>query len=213
MYEGETQILVHQESSCAVADILSQKAPGAAYRKYRNLHPFGMLGGAYNADDADDLIPMMIKYTYDNTSDDSFVRDFPKEAIRKNWLNDSVGNKMSNRYCANSIPVKVRSLGIKAGVELTERQIQLAALMEHNRWMTEKLLLGFRATTAEEDAIIAADKTKRDYFKQRLVQQDIKAYTGLGLDDKNINVRVYDINICKAIPYMLEQYNKYNKVI
>jgi hypothetical protein len=212
VYESETQILVYQESSYAVVDILSQKAPDGVYRKYRNLYPFGMLSGAYDADEAGDLLPMMIKYTYGNTSDGSLVQDFPIEKIRKSWLldwkpTDTVSAlKASNRYCANFIPVKQRSLGIRAGVELTERQIQLAALMEHNRWTAEKLLLGFRAPTAEEAAIIAADKTKRDYFKQRLVHEDIKSYTGLGLDDKSINVKDYDINICRAFPYMLEVY-------
>jgi hypothetical protein len=217
VYENETQILVYQESSYAVVDMLSQKAPDGAYRKYRNLYPFGMLGGAYDAAEADDLLPMMINYTYNNTSDGSFVRDFPIENIRKSWLlgwkpSDTVSAlKASNRYCANSIPVKQRCLGITAGVELTERQIQLAALMEHNRWVAEKLLLGFRSPTAEEAAIIAADKKKRDYFKQRLVHEDIKSYTGLGLDDKNIDVKDYDINICRAIPYMLEVYESMKK--
>ena len=118
--------------------------------------------------------------------------------------------KASNRYCANSIPVKQRSLGIKPGVELTERQIQLAALMEHNRLTAEKLLLDFRAPTAKELASISAEK-KRDYFKQRLIHEDIKAYAALGCDDKNIDVRVYDINICSAFPYMLEVYEGVKK--
>ncbi|GHV25636.1 hypothetical protein FACS189498_4010 [Spirochaetia bacterium] len=217
VYESETQILVYQETSCAVVDILSQKAPDGTYRKYRNLYPFGMLNGAYDAGEADDLLPMMINYTYNNTSDGSFVRDFPIEKIRKSWLfgwkpSDAVSAlKSSSRYCANSIPVKQRSLGIRAGGELTERQIQLAALVEHNRWTAEKLLLGFRAPTAEEAAIMAADKTKRDYFKQRLVHQDISSYAGLGFDDKNIDVRDYDINICRAFPYMLEVYENMKK--
>ena len=84
VYESESQILVYQESSYAVVDILSQKAPDGVYRKYRNLYPFGMQSAAYDAAEADDLLPMMIKYTYDNTSDSAFVRDFPIETIRGN---------------------------------------------------------------------------------------------------------------------------------
>ncbi|GHV94011.1 hypothetical protein AGMMS50293_03310 [Spirochaetia bacterium] len=216
VYESETQILVNQEASYAVVDFLSQKAPDGVYRKYRNLRPFGMLSGAYNAGEADDLIPMMIKYIYDEANKGSSAQDFPIEQIRKSWLldwkpSDTVSAlKASNRYCANSIPIKQRSLGIRAGVELTEQQIKSAALVEHNRWTAEKLLLGFRAPTAEETASIAAEN-KRDYFKQRLIHADIKAYAGLGLDDKNIDVKVYDINICRAIPYMLEVHESMNK--
>jgi hypothetical protein len=164
-------------------------------------------------DRAGNILPMMIKYTYDNTSDESIVREFPEEIIRKNWIEnwrsgDNVSAlKASNRYCANFCKIKQRSLDIKPGVELTGEQINFAARMEHNRWVTEKLLLGFRAPTLEEAAGIAADK-KREYFKERFIHEDIKAYEVLGNDDKNIDVKIYDINISKALPYMIREYEK-----
>jgi hypothetical protein len=79
--------------------------------------------------------------------------------------------------------------------------------MEHNRWVMEKLLLGFRAPTAKEAARIGADK-KREYYKARLIHEDIKGYMELGEDDDSIDVKLYDINISRALPYMLRDYIK-----
>jgi hypothetical protein len=211
VYNSDTQILIRQELSYATVSMLAEG--GGEYRKYKNVKPFGMLKNSYDLERADDLLPMMVKYTYDNTSEDAVIKDFPAETIRQNWTRnwkktDNVSAlKASNRYCADYMYVKQRSLGIKTGEELTNEQIMFASLMEHNRWVMEKLLMGFRAPTKEEAEGIAAGK-KREYFKARFIHEDIKAYQALGNDDKNIDVKIYDINISKALPYMLKEYRK-----
>jgi hypothetical protein len=216
VYDSGANILIRQEFSCAAIEMLSGGKPGDTYRKYKNVKPFGMLQDSFDMDRADNILPMMIKYTYDNTSNESIVRGFPEETIRKNWMEnwragDNVSAlKASNRYCANFCWIKQRSLDIKPGVELTDEQINFAARMEHNRWVAEKLLLGFRAPRPEEAAGIAADK-KREYFKERFIHEDIKAYEVLGSDEKNIDVKIYDINISKALPYMIGEYEKGKK--
>jgi hypothetical protein len=214
VYDSGSQILIRQEFSYAAIAMLSGRSghdsgedPGR-YRKYKNVKPFGMLRNSFDLDRTANLLPMMVKYAYDNTSNETIVREFPEEAIEKNWLEnwraeDNVSAlKTSNRCCANFLGLKRRSLGIRAGVELTPEQTDLAARMEHNRWVTEKLLLGFRAPTEEERRSIAEDK-KREYFKERFIHEDIKAYDALGDDSKNINSRLYDINISRALPYMI----------
>jgi hypothetical protein len=218
VYDRGVQVLVRQEWSFATLSMLSREHDGAGYRKYKNVKPFGMLDNCYDPEQADDLLPMMVKYTYDNTKDseseESVIREFPVDGIRLNWMTnwkekDNVSAlKASNRYCANCVPVRQRSLGITEGKELTEHQIRLAAQVEHNRWGAEKLLLGFRAPTAEEAAAIAADKKQREYFKARHIHEDIKAYYALGKDGKQIDVRIYDINISKALPFMLKAYKR-----
>jgi hypothetical protein len=212
VYDSGAQVLVRQESY-AIVSMLAGDGGFSEYRKYKNLKPFGMTDNAWEEKMADNILPMMVKYTYDNTSDESVITEFPEEEIRRNWIenwrpSDNVSAlKASNRYCANFIAVKQRSLGIKAGLELNPRQINLAARIEHNRWVTEKLLVGFRAPTVEEAAAIAADK-KREYYKARLIHEDLKAYDVLGNDDKNIDVKVYDINISRALPYMVKAYEE-----
>ena len=212
VYDSGASVLVRQENSHAIVSMLSRQDEGALYCKFKNLRPFGMLYNAYDLKQADDLLPMMVKYAYDNSkfNEVQTLSDFPEEAIRENWVKnwketDNVAAlKASNRYAANFIPVKQRSLGIQEGVALDSRQINLAARIEHNRWVTEKLLVGFRAPTPEEAAIVA--KNKREYFKVRFIHEDIKAYQELGEDEKNIDVRIYDINISNALPYMIKAY-------
>jgi hypothetical protein len=218
VYDSETSVLIRQELSCATVTMLSRRPETdakTAYRKYRNIRPFGMFAGAYDVESADDLLSMMVKYTYDNTSDESAVREFSEEAVRKNWVEnwrktDNVSAlKASNRYCAASITVKMRSLDIKAGEELTKEQIHYAARIEHQRWLTEKLIIGYRAPAPEEAEEIKADKQKRAYYKnERFVHTDIKPYDELEKDEKDIDVRIYDLNISRSLPFMLNEYER-----
>jgi hypothetical protein len=210
VYDSGASVLVRQEHSHAIVSMLLREEEGDVYRKYKNLRPFGMIENSYDLKQADDLLPMMIKYTYDNTTNEKIIKDFNEDAIRKNWIEnwrktDNISAlKASNRYGANIIPVKQRSLDIKEGVDLNPRQINLAARMEHNRWVTEKLLVGFRAPTPEEAARITREK--REYFKAHFIHEDIKAYQELGKNEKDINVKVYDINISNSLPYMVKAY-------
>jgi len=214
VFELETSVLVWQEKSDAIVSMLSNEREGDVFRKYRNLRPFGMLNKCYELNQADELLPMMVKYAYDKTSfsEEQTIKDFDENVIRDNWKNNWAKDhnmpalKASNRYAANFIPVKQRSLDIMEGVELNTEQINLAARMEHNRWTIEKLLVGFRAPTPEEAANI--NKGNRAHYKARFIHEDIKAYQELGEDTKNIDVKMYDINISRALPYMLKSLAK-----
>jgi hypothetical protein len=210
VYDTDASVLVRQKDYCAIVAMLSHECEEGAFRKYKNLRPFGMFENSYNPDEADEIMPMMIKYVYDNTTEEKTVEEFPIAEIRRNWIENWSGNanisalKASNRYAANFIKIKQRSLRLKSGVALNEQQTTLAAQMEHNRWVMEKLLVGFRAPTPEEAALIAGDREKREYYKARFVHEDIKGYHVLGEDHKAVDVKIYDINISKALPYMLK---------
>jgi hypothetical protein len=230
VYDSDVSVLVRQEHSHAIVSMLSREGKGDLYRKYKNLRPFGMVENSYDLKQTDDLLSMMIKYTYDKTKDERTIRDFPEDEIHENWIevgdkdeNESSSKsddeilgwrgaknisalKSSNRYCANAIRVKQRSLNIMEGVDLNLRQISLAARMEHNRWVIEKLLVGFRAPTPAEAASIT--KENRNAFKAHFIHEDIKAYQELGEDEKDINVKAYDINISKSLPYMIKAYRE-----
>jgi len=219
VFDSDAGVLVRQEESHAIASMLSEKKDDDIYRKYKNIRPFGMADKCFEFSQADDLLPMMVKYAYDKTKfdEEQTITDFDETRIRENWKNNwrETDNmpalKASNRYAANYIFVKQRSLDIKEGVELSADQINLAARMEHNRWVTEKLLVGFRAPTKEEAVEINSDKKKREYYKAKFVHEDIKAYQELGEDNKNIDVKIYDINISRALPYMLKALKKTEK--
>jgi hypothetical protein len=175
----------------------------------------------------DDFLPMIIKYIYDKTPYGSAEKEeaekeekklaiieFSAEEIKRNWVtnwqpSDNVSAlKASNRYCANCIALKRRSLGIVPGLELTPQQIYYTARMEHSRWLTEKLLIGFRTPTLAERKMIKADEKNRSLLKERFIHEDVRPYEELGLDDKDIDVRVYDKNISCAIPFMIKAYEE-----
>ena len=108
-----------------------------------------MLDNPYDLNYADDVLPMMVKYAYDNVNGDTGITFFPMDKIKENWKkwkeDDNISAlKWSNRYCANSISVKQRALKFIADEALNAQQLNLLAHMEHNRWVIEKLLMGYR---------------------------------------------------------------------
>ena len=69
---------------------------------------------------------------------------------------------------------------------------------EHNRWNTEKLLLGFRPLTSEEERV--KWKTDKQNMKRQLLHFDILSYEMLKkmdpdvIDyDKKVNLKLADI--------------------
>ncbi|MDR2259047.1 MAG: hypothetical protein LBE14_07865 [Treponema sp.] len=157
---------------------------------------------------------------------DGIVRTYNKSEIEKNWNTnwkpkDNVSAlKASNRYCADFTKVQKRSFAIEPGKDLKDIKtdtstgkgtIYYAARVEHNRWVAEKLILGFRAPTSEDAKKISSEKRK-DVYKERLIHNDIRDYEDLVKDDKGVDVREYDRNIVCALPFMLEEYEKTNGI-
>ena len=73
---------------------------------------------------------------------------WPKYA--KEWEKRPINERWSNIYNVLSLPFKLRSIGAKfaekkiVNADLTPEIIDLLGEVEHNRWNTEKLLLGYR---------------------------------------------------------------------
>ncbi|MDR1114813.1 MAG: hypothetical protein LBL33_01410 [Tannerella sp.] len=222
VYTNEIPVFIRQETSYCTLSLLSQ-AGGDGYRKYRHVKPFGMLDHAYDLDRANDLLPMMVKYVYDKTTSNAgmTVDEFDPKIIRENWedwtKNKETGEqyrnitalKLSNIYNANMSEIKQRSLNIRPGKELSDEQVNLLARVEHNRWNIEKLLMGYRACTPEEEENIRNKVRSKDSYKDCFVHRDIKPYQALSKDDKGIQAGTYDVNISRALPFMLSEYEKF----
>ena len=204
-YDNNIPVLIQQQTSYSILSMLDSSP------RFNNVKPFGMLDNSYDLNDADDLLPMMVKYTYDNTTDNTCLELFPEKEIKENWRkwkkDDNISAlKWSNRYCANSIYVKQRSVKFKVGEALDEKQIDMLAQIEHNRWVIEKLLMGYRAPTKEESKKIETDKEENKNLRKRFIHGDIMAYHSLAEDYTGINAGMYDINIVKSLPFMLKEY-------
>lgn len=141
----------------------------------------------------------------------SFIDDKKEDA---SWLNVKKAIKRYSNICnAMTNATKMRSLGHSADATdtfyaITKQEIDIIAKVEHNRWNIEKLLLGFRPCTEEEQKDIEADISRKDEYKNRLVHYDIRAFSDLRVDDTGKNVNTYDLCLSASIPLIAYQGKK-----
>ena len=208
VYDKNIPVLIQQQTSYSILSMLEKST------RFKNVKPFGMLDNSYDLGNANDLLPMMVKYAYDKTTENICLEHFPEKEIKENWekwgKEDNISAlKWSNRYCANSIYVKQRSIKFSSGKALDDKHIEILAHIEHNRWVIEKLLMGYRAPTPEELKKIEADDKEKKSLRKMFIHSDIRDFRTLAVDYTGINARLYDINIVKAIPFMLKAYETY----
>ena len=102
-----------------------------------------------------------------------------KEKIDDEWEKCPILKKWSNNYCANMLMTKLRSLGFDTDKSLSKEDIETIITQpniqdkmrrtEHNRWNTEKLLLGFAPLLKEEQdefRMLVGDKKAIDAQKE-----------------------------------------------
>lgn len=143
-YEKTIPLLVYQPNN----ERLMQNAHKDV-KCYENMLPFGSLAESY-----DPSIRRRIKegkrinYIYIKGFDYQYMTS-DQNCLDKEWLQLNYLKQMSNIHSANHIGVKLRSMGIGAK-ELQLRKkivdsydVELMAIVEHNRWNVEKLLLGY----------------------------------------------------------------------
>ena len=155
------------------------------YRKYENIRPFGMLNDAYDLGKVEDILPMRVNYVYNYSfGEETYGKlpdTIPENEMKIKWNKLSTALKWSNRFKANMIDIKIRSL-IKD--KTLDEQIDTVAQVEHNRWCIEKLLMGYRQIT-DSDKVKGTDiKTlKNQYF----VHTDICTFNDLPKETQEID--------------------------
>ena len=179
-------ILVRQEESPATIDLI-RKLP-----KHEKIRPFGMMTECYHENLIADKYGKIINACYNNIDIDNLLLNVAEETINKiekAWKSCSILDKWSSNYCANMLMTKLRSLGLDTDGLLTKEEIEVAVNQhheeiqktEHNRWNTEKLLLGFAPLLKEEQdefRLLKGDwktvKTKRkEWSKEQKKHLDI----------------------------------------
>ncbi len=114
------------------------------------------------------------------------------------WAGLSFAHKMSSIASANSIPLKLRAFNIKPSSEavdaLSDAVLDSLSEVEHRRWMSSVLLLGYRAAKISE-------RKDRSNFKQlkaeKYIHLDIAPYGEIASETEK------DLLIVKNIPYVL----------
>ncbi len=196
---------------------ISQKS---RFGRYAHIYPFGMTDSGFCSDDQSLKRAKLINYLYSTIDSDTYqfvaqdildsmtTNDILEKAEEK-WRELTVALKWSNLYCAYSIPAKMASLRAIRGLKnedtshdldlLTEEEIDLMAIVEHNRWNVEKLLMGYRKANPSEDKY--AHQKYADHLsmnKHLFIHHDIRPYPELD------SIKQLDKDISKYLPWLLK---------
>lgn len=199
VYEKLIPVLVNQRQSDSMIQALKVGA------RYAHLWPIGIL-----SEDLEDQLTTLIhygkrinyiyNYYYTNGSSPESIDE---SVASDQWEDVRISKRWSNIYSAASIWTKLRSLMGSDTIEprkpQIEEHIEILAQMEHNRWVVEELLLGYRPVNQQEDLAIDNNKTLKSVMKQQYIHYDIRPYEGLKTDEHGNDVRENDKLIVRNI--------------
>lgn len=170
------EILVRQDESDIVVKTL-RKVYG-----FNNVHAFGMMNECYKENLISDKYGKIINASYSGCTFDGSEDDNKK--IESEWDKITSIDKWSSIYCANMLFYKLRSLGLDTSKEISIEEINKATseinhdiiqLTEHNRWNTERLLLGMRPLYSDEFDIWWNNWKDKDKKEMRPEKEKMKS--------------------------------------
>lgn len=184
--------------------------------RYSQIYPFGMENAMYDAHENQILQAKLINYLY-KRSEEFGYQQFPpqeeldkmpagslKKSINDLWKELTVALKWSNLYNALSIRAKMDSVEAMRAAGKTDEVdiVNQIAIVEHNRWVVEKLLLGFRKPRPEEDKYRGKDqvaKTALAQNREHKIHHDIRPFGGLN------SIQELDRQFAKYIPWIKQK--------
>ncbi len=149
-YERTIPIFVYQPGNEVQLQWAKKNVP-----MYCNIFPVGSLEQSYDPTIRQRIREgKRINYIYEKGGNYQGMEQSQAE-LDSLWSKLSYTKQKSNIYCANQVGVKLRSMGIDAeaihgGVSMDEAAVRLLAVVEHNRWNTEELLMGYGVVDREE---------------------------------------------------------------
>lgn len=153
--------------------LVRQQISGIPVRMLRNIplrdekiRAFGMMTECYSENLLSDEFGKLINALYEaNDKHENIDLENDGEKIESWWKNAKITDRWSSNYSANMLFIKLRFLGFNSdniSSELISEKLSDPIIQEwfqrteHNRWNTEKLLLGFVPLTREEQAPLIA---------------------------------------------------------
>lgn len=175
--------------------------------RYDNVYPFGMKDECYDPLFRKRIVKAKrINYLYQLQDNGIVYERMGSQEVLENYWDTRLEYiyKLSNLYAANSIPTKLRSVGIdpeNVGPDtfLTPGQIDILAEVEHNRWNVERLLLG----------TMPMKKVKRDALNKMLADPDPEVVSRGKAIKKHLQNNFYhkDIAPNSELPSSSRQYD------
>ncbi len=192
--------------------------------RYAHIYPFGMNETAFSADDHSLKRAKLINYLYSTANYETYkfqgilVLDAIPEAkiweeANAMWQKLSVALKWSNLYNSYTMRTKQRTLRAMRGLDIDDEsrdydtlkdyEAEQMAIVEHNRWNVEKLLMGFRKPRKAEDKYAYtefAGKLKKN--KDLFVHHDIRPFNQL------TTIKELDYEFARYIPWIMKMTEK-----
>ena len=141
--------------------------------RYSNVYPFGQYDRSYDPSyRARLLAAKKINYLYKVCKNYKKMPDTYTE-LDELWRDKTFLDRASSMYSANSIYMKLRSVGLtpESTKEELKPYVEMLSEVEHNRWDVERLILGVAEPTQEqrEEYLALADPgVLKSYWKQNL---------------------------------------------
>ena len=229
VYEKGIPVFIRQKSSGALLSLLNKehieskdKSGKEPYRKYGNVYPFGMLEDCYDLERNDIKAARWFNYHYLEEKEQGDLKTSVDRG--KMWQELDTALQWSNLYFTYSIPFKLHSLKMKETLLLQKKRkivtrlydtteyprggedLEILAKVEQNRWMVEKLLLGYRKLTEAERQSLDNNldfEQKAQEYKKHLCHPDIRPFEELDERAKGFNRKMSEI-----IPEVLKQLQK-----
>lgn len=210
VYNHANQVLVYQQNCF---DIVNDVAHGdVEWKRYPNLFPFGMIESSYTENQFDNHMAKLLNYQYQGnvTKDENLLK-----TIDGIWDQLGIVQKLANIDLVDSIPMKYRSMGI-ANPHNCESlpdtvNISSMAFSEHLRWTVERLMMGFRCLTKEEQKpfvdqkdIVKLNQSKKRYTSKERAHLDICSGLRLKEVDAIVVERDNDKKLICSIPKLLK---------
>ena len=166
LYLPEPFYAKKRESGCDDVTILvyqpvsGERISAACLKTYRysNLYPFGQHDRCYDPSYRKRLLAAKkINFLYDQCYDKTYQRMPDKSefsVLDKHWHGKSFLERASSMFSANSIYVKLRSVGLTpdSPKKALEPYVDMLSEVEHNRWDIERLILGVSDLTEQQQA-------------------------------------------------------------
>ena len=206
VFERKIPVWLYKPDSDSIVRLIGEES------FYTNIVPFGNPGDLCS-DGREILAAQRVNWAYSYYSQKGEVpKALPgEEEWNRVWLPAwnglSIKDKWSNLHNAESIPVKLRSLGVSVtdDLALTDGQLESLSRVEHNRWVAETLLAGFRPPTESEREEIISNRDLKKAYKARLIHLDLCRFDDLLPDANGTDVRDYDRAIVACTPLLIKK--------
>lgn len=201
IHQTANMILVRQKENPVTANLINHLPD------HNRVRSFGMMSECYHENLIADKYGKIINACYNDI--DIKKLDDPKVAaqVEDAWDKCSVWHRWSSVYSANMLMGKLRSMGLEDDESVTEDSVaKLLAQediksslqrMEHNRWVTERLLIGFAPLTEQEKEEWFESKQNESELRKHKKHSDICPNSALkgnkSINDDKVNSSLWHI--------------------